>query len=99
MGHRTINEAASSANVTVYDVYNDQDVWIGTDREDRSMTSEINQSNIRAKLEQALGVNSTFIALTTPTVAQAVAQVKILSRENNALIRWCLNRFDSSEDS
>jgi len=44
-------------------------------------------STLRAQAVTALTTNATFLALTTPTTAQAVAQVQALTRQTNALIR------------
>lgn len=56
-----------------------------------------NETTIRDAAEQALAANRTFLALTNPTNAQVVAQVKALTRQNSALIRLALGRFDAAD--
>jgi hypothetical protein len=50
-------------------------------------TREANRQDITALARAALDLNATFLALAPPTTAQVVAQVKLLTREVNALIR------------
>lgn len=45
------------------------------------------QYDLHARARQALAANATFLAIPAPTNAQAVAQVKALTRQTNALIR------------
>ena len=52
---------------------------------------EATRATIAAKAEHALTANATFLALASPTTAQAVAQVRTLTRECNALIRLLLS--------
>ena len=54
-----------------------------------------NEATIRDRMRTALAVNDTYIARTSPTNAQTVAQVKALSRQNNAIIRLLLRQLDS----
>ena len=44
-------------------------------------------ATLRAQAVTALTTNATFLALTTPTTAQAVAQVRALTQQVSALIR------------
>ncbi|MBK7565020.1 MAG: hypothetical protein IPI21_12460 [Propionivibrio sp.] len=46
-----------------------------------------NEADLIARAKTALTANAAFLARTTPTTAQAVAQVKALTRQVNALIR------------
>jgi hypothetical protein len=46
---------------------------------------------------QALAANSEFLALTSPTNAQSVAQVKALTRQVNALIRILIDALDTTD--
>jgi hypothetical protein len=56
-----------------------------------------NDEAIRGQAAQALATNRTFIGLASPTNAQVVAQVKALSRQNNALIRLALGLLDGTD--
>ena len=46
-----------------------------------------NESDLVAKAKSALATNAAFLALSAPTNAQTLAQVKALTREVSALIR------------
>ncbi len=63
--------------------------WLGGDDRER-------MENMLGKIEQALTINATFLALATPTTAQTAAQVQRLTRENNALIRLLLSQLDDT---
>lgn len=56
----------------------------------------VNRDAIMAKARTALTANAAFLAITTPTNAQVVAQVKVLTRESTALIRLLLDELDST---
>lgn len=64
---------------------------------DQAAAEQSNETSIRDKATQALQVNRDFLALTSPSNAQVVAQVKALTRQNNALIRLALGRFDAAD--
>lgn len=48
---------------------------------------------------RALAVNAGFLALTTPTNAQAIAQLRALTRQANALIRLALTEPGDGTDT
>lgn len=54
-----------------------------------------NQATLLSKAQAALTNNETFLALATPTSAQAVAQVQALTRQVNALIRLATSELSS----
>jgi hypothetical protein len=54
-----------------------------------------NETSIRQKLRLALGTNTDYLAIATPTAAQTTLQVKALSRQANALIRLANQQLDS----
>lgn len=62
-------------------------------------TPEANRQAITAKAQAALNLNAAFLATSSPTTAQAVAQVKLLTREVNALIRLMLGALDTTQDT
>jgi len=51
---------------------------------------------LQAKAVQALATNAVYLALATPTTAQAGAQVTRLTRQVNALIRIVASTVDDS---
>jgi hypothetical protein len=56
-----------------------------------------NKLTIEEKALLALETNRTFLGLTSPTNAQTLAQVKSLTRQNNAIIRLLLNKLDGTD--
>lgn len=48
---------------------------------------------LEQRMDQALGTNTTFLALTSPTNAQVAAQVKALTRQVSAIIRLERNQL------
>lgn len=56
-------------------------------------------ARIKEKSQAALESNAVFLADNTPTNAQLAAQVKRLTRQNNALIRMTLGLLDSEDDT
>lgn len=59
-------------------------------------TEGANESTITSKALAALAVNDTFLALGSPTNAQTLAQVKVLTKECSGLIRLLLRKLDST---
>lgn len=58
--------------------------------------TEQNARTLQQRARQALNVNATFLAITTPTAAQVTNQVQNLTKECTALIRLMLNELDST---
>jgi len=59
----------------------------------RNATEETLQRQATAAMQN----NRDFLAITTPTQAQAVAQVKALSRQMNGVIRMLLGLLDGAD--
>jgi GTP cyclohydrolase II len=59
-------------------------------------TEDVNRDTIREQAQQALLDNAEFLALGAGiTNAQAVTQIRALTRQNNKVIRMLLQQFDS----
>lgn len=59
-------------------------------------TRSVNEATIQSRAKAALTANGAFLALTSPTNAQVLAQTKILTRECSALIRLALRLLDTT---
>lgn len=59
--------------------------------------SEDNRRAIEARVVQALAANDAFLAITSPTSADVVTQMRLLTREASAVIRLLLSRLDTTE--
>lgn len=60
---------------------------------------QLNYATIIARIGAALTANNTYLRLAAPTQAQAVAQVKVLTRECNGLIRILANLLTDISDT
>lgn len=56
-----------------------------------------NKSTLQDRAANALQANRDYLALASPTQAQAVAQVRVLTQENTALIRLLLNLVEGTD--
>lgn len=61
--------------------------------------TEQNQLTLQQRVQTALTNNETFLAIVSPTAAQAITQVQALTRQVNALIRLDLGLLDSITDA
>lgn len=61
-----------------------------------AQTAATNEATIRQALSDALAINNTFLAIANPTAAQVSAQVKVLTRNQNRLIRMAVRRLESA---
>lgn len=59
--------------------------------QDATTVVAANAALLNTKAQQALTANAAYLAVATPTTAQAVAQVALLTRECNAIIRLTLS--------
>lgn len=60
-------------------------------------TEQVNRETIEAQAITALTNNTDYLAIPTPTQAQAIAQVEALTRQNNKIIRLILGRLEGTE--
>lgn len=83
------------------------DIWVMQDGQrvrqtitqtvpDPSIT-ELNAADLRTKATNAISGNITALGVANPTNAQVIAQVKALTRQNNALIRLLLGQLDVTD--
>lgn len=61
--------------------------------------TDANAATLRSRASTALTNNAAYLALASPTQAQAVAQVAALTRQVDGLIRLALDKLDSITDS
>jgi hypothetical protein len=80
-------------------IHEDVDKRVQQDENDaqRVIYSNPNEETLRQQARQALDANRTFLALASPTNAQTLAQVKALTRQVQALIRFELDDLTSTD--
>lgn len=59
--------------------------------------ADTNKRTLVDRAAAALASNAAFLAIVTPTNAQVVAQVRLLTRECTALIRLAVNQLDTTD--
>ena len=59
----------------------------------------VNVQTVQQRAQAALAANATFLALGAPTNAQILAQVRLLTKECNALIRLALGQVSDVSDT
>lgn len=63
----------------------------------QALQQATNAATLRNRAQLALAANANYLALPDPvTLLQATAQIKLLTRECNALIRLALNLIDDT---
>lgn len=72
-------------------------VEAGAVAEQERVMEETNATTLRTQAEAALAANRAFLALSGPTNAQTLAQVKALTRQNSGLIRLLLRKLDGTD--
>lgn len=75
--------------------------WLPTSAVDATtlstvQTRETNRTSLKSKADTALTSNATYLALASPTTAQNTAQIKALTKQNNAIIRLLIEKLDST---
>lgn len=68
-------------------------VWV----DDAVYQAGQNEVTLRDRAMSALMNNADFLAIASPTNAEAIAQVRALTRQVNALIRLSQGVFDSTD--
>lgn len=85
-GPRTYTEYDAAGNTTLTRPYSPAEN-AAADAQATDDTRAANLSNLFQQAKTAVTNNQTFLAIGSPTTAQAVAQVQALTRQNDALIR------------
>lgn len=58
-----------------------------------------NRDTLRQQAIAALDANAAYLAIVAPTNAQVAAQVRLLTRESNGIIRLLFDRVESIENT
>lgn len=89
-------------HITTWDVQRNG-VSIGTSTElsptHPAITRMANETAMRQAASVALAANRDYLALAPATTAQALAQVKALTRQTNGLMRLLLRQLDDVSDA
>jgi hypothetical protein len=56
-----------------------------------------NRRTVEDRATQALAANATYLAIASPTNAQNLAQIRLLTRECSGIIRLLLNQLDTTD--
>jgi hypothetical protein len=62
-----------------------------------AVDEDANRATLEQRAANALAANNAFLALASPTNAQTLAQVKVLTRECSGLIRLALGLLDTTD--
>lgn len=65
------------------------------DRPASELTAEQNRQTISDRAVTALTANTTYLAIASPSNAQNLAQIRLLTRETTGLIRLLLDQLDT----
>jgi hypothetical protein len=65
--------------------------------EERTVYANPNEETLRTQARQALAANRTFLTLASPTAAQNAAQIKALTRQVQALIRFTFDDLTGTD--
>lgn len=71
-------------------------VWRSSSIDWKAGTPQANAIDLQSKADNAIDANNTFLAIASPSNAQAITQVQRLTRENTAIIRLLLGLLDST---
>jgi hypothetical protein len=63
----------------------------------RTVYANPNEETLRQQARTAMDANRTFLALTAPTAAQNAQQIKALTRQVQALIRFTLDDLSGTD--
>lgn len=75
----------------------DKDGTVTDSQSAEVLPEEANRNTLEGRAAQALAANKTYLALGSPTNAQNLAQIRLLTQECSALIRILLNRFEATD--